>query len=164
MTVTLPPPDGTVAEPVELDVPLFTAAWMVAPPQALGRLLTVTLTTELPERLLVTVVALVVQRGTLTLAAPSVRVDTGSDDARPTARPARTKAAARATCPAAGRKRRVVTGKRTGSYPLITTLTPVTAAAPTAGLNVAENVVPLDGVVPVASPSDVSLVPDRVTL
>jgi hypothetical protein len=46
----------------------------------------------------------------------------------------------------------------------MTTLTPVIEAAETAGENVAEKLVPLAGVVPVASPRDAFAAPPRVIL
>lgn len=46
----------------------------------------------------------------------------------------------------------------------MTTLIPVTDAALTAGENVAAKLVPLDGVVPVASPNEAPAVVDSVTL
>jgi len=101
--VTLPPAAGTVAEPLELAEPLFTAAWIVAPPQAAGRLPTVTLTTEAPERLLVVEVAAVVQRGTLTLDAPRPRGESDRVAARPAPRPATANNAANAAGSAASR-------------------------------------------------------------
>ena len=50
------------------------------------------------------------------------------------------------------------------SYPLMTTLTPVIEVADSAGANEAAKLVPDDGVVPVASPSDALAAVDRVIL
>src|SRR6185503_3416535 len=50
VTVTEPPPAGTVALPLLEVVPLLRVAWSAAPPQPEGRLLTVTPTTFEPDR------------------------------------------------------------------------------------------------------------------
>jgi len=87
VTVTLPPPAGTVLEPLALALPLLTVAWIVAPPQADASPLTVTLATVLPDRFWITDGAPVMQRGTLIDAAPSVPLVAASDAAAPDAKP-----------------------------------------------------------------------------
>jgi hypothetical protein len=62
-----------VDEPVELEAPLLNATASVAPAQAAGRLLTVTLTTLPALRLLITPTGELVHRGVVTRAAPRDR-------------------------------------------------------------------------------------------
>ena len=70
VTVTEPPPLGTVALPL-LDVRrLFTVTWSVALPQPDGRLLTVTLMTVAAERFWITPSPAAVQRGVPIAAMP----------------------------------------------------------------------------------------------
>lgn len=88
VTVSEPPPAGTVPEPLELLVPLFTVAESVPAAQLLGILATVTLTTFDDERFWMTDRPVVEHFGTLVLFAPKV-----FDDAlRPVANPVTTQA------------------------------------------------------------------------
>ena len=167
-----PPPPGTVVEPLELTLPLFTVAWARAPPHDAGRPATVTLTTVPTDRFWKIVRPAVVQRGVAAVAAPSDFVKSEIDAAAPktvVARPSRATLATRRkgfiVCLAAAMR---VGGPRgpptttSAGYPLMTKLMPVTETATTAGAKVAAKLVPLAGVVPVASPSDALPAPERV--
>ncbi len=81
VTVTLPPAAATVADPVELALPLFTARATVADPHDAGIEPTVTLATLLPERFGMKLSPAVVQRGTVTVAAPRLLLTVASDAA-----------------------------------------------------------------------------------
>jgi hypothetical protein len=89
VTVTLPPPAGTLPDPLESVDPLLSVTWIVAPPQLAGRLPTVTLTTLLADRFWSTESPALVQRGTGCRAAPTLLDANESDAADPTARPTR---------------------------------------------------------------------------
>ena len=167
--MTDPPPTGTVLDPVPLVLPLLTAACSDALPHPAGRLLTVMLATLAPDRVWMTLSPALVQRGTETAAAPSEADVTDSDAAAPITDEARPTSKRIASC----RHIFVYPSGRAGGYgaadpaacqPLITRATPVTSPAFTAGLKVAAKLVPLDGVVPVASPSDAFAAPDSVIL
>ena len=77
-----PPAPGTVPDPLlKLDDPFLTVTWIVAPPQLAGKPLSVTLATLLDERLWITPTPPVVQRATLTFAAPRLRGERASEAA-----------------------------------------------------------------------------------
>lgn len=77
-----PPAPGMVPDLLlKLDEPFLTVTWTAAPPQLAGMSLSVTLATLLPERLWITLMPLVVQRVTLTLTAPRLRLDRASEAA-----------------------------------------------------------------------------------
>ena len=89
VTVTVPPPAGTVADPELEALPLFRVSDNVAPAQPAGRLPTVTLTAFDPERFSITLKPAAVQRETAIALAPRLSVVSATDDAAPTATAAR---------------------------------------------------------------------------
>jgi hypothetical protein len=160
VTITVPPPAGTDTDPEPLTVPSVTVACRTAPPHPAGSPLMVTLMMVLAETLLSTVSPAVVQRGTVSAAAPKGREMAERAAADPT------ETAANERAPATIRRRHMRRPMLPPipDYPLMTTLIPVTNEALTAGEKVAEKLVPVDGVVPVASPRDAPPAPDRVIL
>ncbi len=71
---TVPPPAGTVAEPLLLVVPLLTVSCSVAPPHVAGRTPTAALVQLAPTKVGVTLSPAAVQRGGAASLAPVVWV------------------------------------------------------------------------------------------
>jgi hypothetical protein len=164
-TVTDPPPAGTVAEPLPDVAPAVTLTRSVAPAQPAGIAPTVTEATFDADRFWSTVSPTLVHRPVVAVPAPMDALANESDAAKaidaPTTMPT-------LVAEIAARSQRIAVSAppvvSLRAYPLMTTLTAVIEAADTAGENVAEKLVPLAGVVPVASPSDALAAPARVTL
>jgi hypothetical protein len=155
------------ALPLPFALPLLTVAWRVPLPHDDGRPLTVTLTTVAPEKFGTMERPAVVQRGTVTLAPARLPDVVESDAAIAGSTNSRQRNSSNAR---RGMVLRVQTAgngcplTKIADYPLMTRFTPVTDAALTAGENVAAKLVPLAGVVPVASPSEAPAAPDSVIL
>jgi hypothetical protein len=184
VTVTDPPLAGAVALPDPETVPLFTVIWMTAPPQLEGRFPTVTLMTTPDDRFWRTARPAVVHRGAAAPPAPSLPVAAGRVAASPVDTSTRVavamvgetmrlaacaKASARALASLQAPRGRLSTTVLTADredldYPLMTTLMPVIEPELIAGENVAAKLVPVEGVVPVVSPSAAFAEPVKVIL
>ncbi len=172
-TLTVPPAPGTVADPLAVDVPLSAVTFRVAPPQVEGIAPTVTLEMVATVSTGVTVMTAVVHLGVATLAKPRPPEEKASDAAAPKlAAAAVPNTVVAMACHhllivvsrAIRRGDRVHDGdhSRQTGQPLMTTETPVIEVALTAGEKVAAKLVPVAGVVPVASPSEALAAPVRV--
>ena len=165
-TVTDPPPAGTVAEPLPVVAPAVTLTRSVAPAHPAGIAPTVTEATFIPDRFWRTVSPALVHRPVVAVPAPTDALANESDAANASDVPATTP---RVVAEMTARRKRIADPRAARrlamrAYPLMTTLTAVIEAADTAGENVAEKLVPLAGVVPVASPREALAAPARVIL